>query len=274
MKRFILLLLTIFTATVAFAETNVTVMQSVQYPDGMYYPVNTPQISIEGAKLKGGKVYFKYDFVVSKILPLLKSDDIVILVKFPKHVFGDGSWNSAFLDEYLLKVTSLSGAHDLTKDILRDYSGTEHYTIIQKAIGRLPRAFPWYISDGTCTRESLCCIPLVMENKKGNTASLEFYIDIGAVFDSYQSLDGEEKSKFSWIEDVFHEIPIDITFHDWNCITAWNYYSDSKYEYDSKSRTAVKNSTVTGFCIVAKDFYSWQNTYSKSNHQFTIMVRE
>lgn len=274
-KTLILFFLTAFCTISAFSAPRITIHQSYRYEGGKYADLDTPVIQMEKVKRAGGKVYFKYDFEITETdKPSFWQNppgDIVILIKFPTYDCGNGYSNSIFWGEDFLKVTSLSGARDLTKDILNAASGTESYSIIQKSIGRLPKGFFWYICDRTQTRDFACYIPLVMENKQGNRASLEFYIDIGEISEGYLSWDEEEKAEFSWIEELLHEIPIDISFHDRNCITAWNFSIDSKYEYDSKTKSAIKK--ITGFVIIAEDFYSWQNSYSGSNHSVTLMIR-
>ncbi len=102
MKRFILLLLFAFMAVATFAETKVSVTQSIRYGNGAFSTMDSPQISLDKALKEGGKVFLRYDFEVVKtdiLLPFQSPNNIIICVKFPKCNYRNDNWNweSVFL---------------------------------------------------------------------------------------------------------------------------------------------------------------------------------
>lgn len=249
-----------------FAETKIAVTQSIRYGNGAFAQMDTPQISLEKAKKEGGKVFLRYDFEVVKadtFLPFQNSNNIIICIKFPSEY-------DLFNYEDLIKVTSLSGATDLMQDLLDSYSGTNYYTGIQNAIGRLPKAFVWRIDDNyDSKKDDFIGILLKMENKKGNKASFEFYIDLALLLDEYLDClnDTEYRTKYKefleWTEKLFHEIPIDIAFYNYNYASCLDIANDeflSEYGYDYLQ------------FVIVKDFSAWQKSFSSSNRSFTLMV--
>ena len=276
-KHILFLIFMVFGFVVAFAETKVSLTQSIRYGNGAFSTMDSPQISLDKALKEGGKVFLRYDFEVLKtdiLLPFQSPNNIIICVKFPKCNYKNDNWNweSVFFGEKYLKVTSLFGADDLMNVVLYAFSGTDYYSELQKYIGRLPKSGDWRIlNKAEYCEDSFCGIPLILENKKGCKAAVEFYIDINKLHNNYLSLDEKTKSKykdfFLWETELFHEIPIDISFHNSKFLCDFAFGKSVADEYGHFEDTYI-------VYVMVEDFYSWQHSYSNSNRFFTLVVHE
>ena len=267
MKRFILLLLITFMAVSVFAETKVSVTQSIRYGNGQFAPMDTPQISLQKALNDGGKVFLRYDFEITS-KGFLDCDYVYICLRFP------ADYLTYTFEEYL-RVTTLSGATDITLDLLSEWRYEEQYEELKSSVGRLPSAKQWYIGQKTKVKntdsynyevkEYFLGIPLKMKNIKGNKAFIEFYVDFQEIISLYNYWEKKDKEFSDWLlQYCFNEIPIDITFHN-------EYESDVEYRIPDEKY--VKENGYDIFWIYYTNTY-WNTESSRSNRAFTIMVRD
>ncbi len=100
---------------------------------------------------------------------------------------------------------------------------------------------------------------------------MEFYIDINKLHNNYLSLDEKTKSKykdfFLWETELFHEIPIDISFHNSKSLCDFAFDKSVADEYGHFEDAYI-------VYVMVEDFYSWQYSYSNSNRFFTLVVHE
>jgi hypothetical protein len=158
-----------------FAETKISVTQSIRYGDGPYAELITPVISREKIHKAGGKVYLKYDFEVTAA-SFWDPDYIFICIRVP-HEYISFEWES------WMKVTALSGATDVRLEVLKAWNGTEYYSGLRDSIGRLPKVNSWsiqqrYKENGSYKYEDgkdfFRGIPLLIQKKKGIRHLLSF----------------------------------------------------------------------------------------------------
>ncbi|MBR4629639.1 MAG: hypothetical protein IKO57_04260 [Treponema sp.] len=282
MKKYILFLLFMVFALVAtFAETKVSVTQSIRYGNGAFAVIDSPQISLNKALKEGGKVFFRYDFeIMSK--GILDSDTVYIFLKFPwteqYHVYN---WTG------FLKILTLSGANEASQELLKVYKNNwdqykyknyEEYNTLKKSIGNRPEQYFWNIAHFIFNKknktysyeyeETFLGLPLILNNKKGSKAHIEFYLDLKNILDFYEEVKKENKELFTnWITDnCLSEIKIDITFH--------NQYETDIYYDIPKKEYVDKDGRYQSFYICFSDIYTWKNESSASNRSFTILVSE
>ena len=256
-----------------FAETKINVTQSIRYGEGLYAPLTTPVISWEKIRNSGGKVYLKYDFEVTAA-SFWDPDYIFICIRVPRDKYN------SFTSEAWMKVTALSGATDVRLEVLKRWNGTEYYPGLRESIGRLPKANSWSIQKRYKENDSykyedkdfFVGIPLLIQKKKGNKASIEFYIDFEYIESWY-----EDVLKFSSWDDeyvkwmtkiLFYEIAIDITFHS-PSLSGVAGYSIPVKEYIDKfgyDRFWIN--------VDSPNFEAWQNAFSSSNKAYTLVVKE
>lgn len=256
-----------------FAETKINVTQSIRYGNGNFVPLNTPQISRKSARKEGGKVYLKYDFEVTAA-SFWDPDYIFICIRVP-HEYISFEWES------WMKVTALSGATDVRLEVLKAWNGTENYPGLRDSIGRLPKVNSWsiqerYTENGSYKYEDgkdfFRGIPLLIQKKKGNKASIEFYIDfeyIESWYEDFLKFSSWDDEYVKWMTKIlFNEIAIDITFHSPSLSGVASYsipvkeYID-KFGYDK-----------FWINVDSLNFETWQNAFSSSNKAYTLVVKE
>lgn len=260
MKKHILTIaFAIFCAVAVFAEIKIAVKQHVRYGNGEFATLDTPQISLTKALNEGGKVFFKYDFEITD-KGFLESSYIIISVKFPSN------------DDYIFpwaKITALSGATDLSLGVLNAFKDGENKQWIQSKIERLPKNRSWNIyevdeNNNKSYKTYFWGIPLKLMNKKGNKATLEFYIDFKQIYDTYKyHLNSKDKDAANWDLQQLQEIPIDITFSP-----------ERELKNFAIPNEEGRNNGYDYFSIYVKNFSYWERDFSSSNRSFTILVRD
>ena len=269
MKKHILtIVFAIFCAVAVFAETKITVTQSIRYGNGQFAVMDSPQVSIEKAHKEGGKVFFRYDFEITD-KGFFDANTLYIFLRFPSDYM--------YFTVYSLKVTALSGAADLRHDVQKTFYGSNYYSEIGNSIERLPKANHWILRQRNLEKESkeykyaemdqCIAIPLKMINKSGNKAYIEFYIDFEELVRFYY--DNVQKSydekAISWFENLLHEIPIDITFH-----TSY----DTAISYHIPNAKHIEEVGYNLFWINVDHYDRWLHDCEASNRSFTIMVKD
>lgn len=267
MKKHILTIaFAIFCAVAVFAEIKIAVKQHIIYMDSDQAMLDTAVIDSQKVLDQGGKVILRYDFEITD-KGFLDASNLYIFLRFPDKY--------SYFAKKCLKVTALSGAADLRRDVQNTFENREEYSEIGKSIGRLPEAKYWVLrerstekdSNGTKKykydfREECIAIPLEMVNKKGNKAYIEFFIDFNELDDAYNyCLETGDKESAIWYGNLLHEIPIDITFH--------TMYAGS---YSIPNDEYIKKYGYDKFWMNIDNYNWWLNDCKASNRSFTIMV--
>ena len=279
MKRFFLLLLVLFMAISVFAETKISVTQSIRYGNGNFAEMDSPQISLDKAMKEGGKVFFRYDFeILSR--GILDSDSVYIFLKFPSEY-------DFFNYLPYLKVLTLSGVTDVIQDLLVQWKGDEDYDALKKSTARF--GFGQYIWHSVyCDKHSVYYdekkktfdyeyegiedfvgIVLRFANEKqpfqtGNKAHIEFYLDFNEIRSTYEKIKHTNKEYADWIFDnCLSEIKININFHN---------HSKSNIYYGIPKKEFIDEAGYQEFSIYFSNANSWEKEVSISNRTFTIMV--
>lgn len=267
-KHIITMVFMVLCMATTFAETKISVIQKIRYGNGNFAEFETPQISLEKARKEGGKVFLRYDFEVTG-KGFLDCDSIYAFLKFPDSY-------RTFQNEFVLKVTALSGATDVALDVLEGFKGDEDYSALRNSIGRLPNAKYWIIrqkikekktnSYKTDIVEETVGILLRIPNTKGNKASIEFYLDFDFINELYEYWKHESPEYAKWIwNNCFQVIPIDISFHNQNKFSCG---------YAIPLKDYVDEFGYDRLWIDVEYLSIWENESSKSDHSFTLLIRD